>query len=54
MDFSTMHKGPVSELKMRFTCSDEMEILSYDLEGRVGTTRDVVNLTEKMGGSLTR
>tara|TARA_R110000824_G_scaffold27954_5_gene94319 strand:- start:2163 stop:4331 length:2169 start_codon:yes stop_codon:yes gene_type:complete len=54
MDFSTMHKGPVNELKLRFTCSDEMEIVSYELEGRVGPTRDVVNLTEKMGGSLTR
>ena len=54
MDFSTMHKGPVNELKMRFTCSDEMEILSYELEGRVGRTRDVVNLTDKFGGGLKR
>jgi len=54
MDFSTMHKGPVNELKLRFTCSDEMEILSYELEGRVGRTRDVVNLSEKFGGGQTR
>jgi hypothetical protein len=54
MDISTMHKGPVNELKLRFTCSDEMEIVSYVLEGRVGTSRDVVNLSEKFGGSLKR
>jgi len=49
-----MHKGPINELKLRFTCSDEMEILSYLLEGRVGTSRDVINLTTKFGGSATR
>ena len=54
MDISTMHKGPINELKLRFTCSDEMEILSYLLEGRVGTARDVINLTTKFGGSTTR
>ena len=54
MDFSTMHKGPVNELKLRFTCSDEMEIVNYELEARVGTRRNVVNLTEKFGGSATR
>ena len=54
MDFSTMQKGPVSELRLRFTCSEEMEILNYQLEGRVGSTRDIINLTQKFGGSLTR
>ena len=54
MDFSTMQKGPINELKLRFTCSDEMEIVSYNLEGRIGGSRDVINLTEKFGGSLTR
>ena len=54
MDFSTMNKGPVNELKLRFTCSDEMEIVSYNMEGRIGSTRDVINLTDKFGGSLTR
>lgn len=54
MDFSTMHKGPVNELKMRFTSDDELEIVSYELEGRIGRTRDVVNLTDKFGGGLKR
>ena len=54
MDFSTMNKGPVNELKLRFTCSDEMEIVSYNMEGRIGSTRDVINLTDKFGGSSTR
>jgi hypothetical protein len=54
MDFSTMQKGPINELKLRFTCSDEMEIVSYNLEGRIGGSRDVINLTEKFGGSLKR
>ena len=54
MDISTMHKGPVNELRLRFTCSDEMEIVSYMLEGRVGSSRDVINLTRKFGGSETR
>ena len=54
MDFSTMQKGPINELKLRFTCSDEMEIVSYNLEGRIGGSRDVINLTDKFGGSLTR
>jgi hypothetical protein len=54
MDFSTMNKGPVNELKLRFSCSDEMEIVSYNLEGRIGGTRDVINLTDKFGGSLKR
>jgi len=54
MDISTMHKGPVNELKLRFTCTDEMEIVSYVLEGRAGSARDVVNLSEKFGGGLKR
>ena len=54
MDFSTMHKGPVNELKLKFTCTDEMEIVSYLLEARVGATRDVINLTNKFGGGSTR
>tara|TARA_Y100001938_G_C8094744_1_gene437330 strand:- start:300 stop:2504 length:2205 start_codon:yes stop_codon:yes gene_type:complete len=54
LDFSTMHKGPVNELKLKFTCSDEMEIVNYELEGRLGTRRDVIPLTEKLGGSLKR
>ena len=54
MDISTMHKGPVNELKLRFTCTGEMEIISYVLEGRVGGSRDVINLTRKFGGSETR
>jgi hypothetical protein len=53
-DFSTMHKGPVNELQLRFTCSDEMEIINYELEGRLGRSRDVINLTEKFGGSSSR
>tara|TARA_R100000426_G_C4826184_1_gene112960 strand:+ start:1155 stop:3335 length:2181 start_codon:yes stop_codon:yes gene_type:complete len=53
-DFSTMHKGPVNELQLRFTCSDEMEIINYELEGRLGRSRDVINLTEKFGGSIRR
>ena len=53
-DFSTMHKGPVNELKLKFTCSDEMEIVNYELEGRLGSARDVIPLTEKFGGSLKR
>ena len=54
LDFSTMHKGPVNELKLRFTCDQEMELINYELEGRLGTSRDVINLTEKFGGSIKR
>ena len=54
LDFSTMHKGPVNELKLRFTCDQEMELINYELEGRLGSSRDVINLTEKFGGSIKR
>lgn len=53
-DFSTMHKGPVNELRLKFTSSNEFEIMNYDLEARVGGARDVVNLTSKFGGTVTR
>jgi len=53
-DFSTMHKGPVNELRLKFTSSQEFEIANYDLEARVGGARDVINLTSKFGGTVKR
>lgn len=53
-DISTMHKGPVNELRLKFTSSQEFEMANYDLEARVGGARDVINLTSKFGGTVTR
>ena len=49
-----MHKGPVNELRLKFASSQEFELINYDLEARVGGARDVVNLTSKFGGTVTR
>ena len=54
-DISTMHKGPVNEVRFKFTpSSGRIELLEFQLEARIGSRRNVVNLTEKMGGTITR
>jgi hypothetical protein len=53
-DISVMHKGPVNEVRLRFTSETGFEIINYELEGRVGPMRNVVNLSEKFGGTVKR
>tara|TARA_R100000808_G_C2149643_1_gene158102 strand:+ start:1073 stop:2977 length:1905 start_codon:yes stop_codon:yes gene_type:complete len=54
-DISTMHKGPVNELSFVFSPEQtRLEIMGYQMEARVGTKREVVNLTEVYGGTDTR
>lgn len=54
-DINTMHKGPVNEVKIKFTpTSGRIELLEFQLEARIGARRNVINLTEKMGGTETR
>ena len=54
-DISTMHKGPVNEVRFKFTpSSGRIELLEFQVEARIGSRRNVVNLTEKMGGTITR
>ena len=54
-DISTMHKGPVNELSFVFSPKKtRIEIMGYQMEARVGTKREVVNLTEVYGGTATR
>lgn len=54
-DVTQMHKGPTQEIQFTFTPeSSRLQILSYQMECKVGTARKVVNLTDKFGGSLTR
>ena len=49
-----MHKGPVNELRLKFESSKEFEMANYDLEARVGGARNIINLTTKFGGTVTR
>ena len=54
-DINTMHKGPVNEVKIKFTpTSGRIELLEFQLEARIGSRRNVINLTSKMGGTETR
>jgi len=54
-DINTMHKGPVNEVKISFTpTSGRIELLEFQMEARIGSRRDVINLTSKMGGTETR
>jgi len=53
-DFSTANKGPVSEIRLIFTSPYLFEIINYELEARLGRSRDIINLTEKLGGGITR
>jgi hypothetical protein len=53
-DFSTLHKGPVNEIKLKFSSKVYFEILGYSLEARLGRTRDIINLTSDFGGEVTR
>jgi hypothetical protein len=54
-DINTMHKGPVNEVRIKFTpTSGRIELLEFQLEARVGSRRTVMNLTDKMGGIETR
>lgn len=54
-DLSTMHKGPVNELAFELQpVGKRIQIIGYQAEARVGTRREVVNLTEVYGGSITR
>lgn len=54
-DINTMHKGPVNEVKIKFTpTSGRIELLEFQLEARIGSRRDVINMTSKMGGTETR
>ena len=54
-DVSTMTKGPVNELSfVFFPEKTRIEIMGYQMEAQVGTKRQVVNLTEVFGGTLTR
>ena len=53
-DISVMHKGPVNEVRLRFTSETGFEIINYELEGRVGPMRNVVNLSQKFGGTVKR
>jgi hypothetical protein len=54
-DINTMHKGPVNEVRIKFTpTSGRIELLEFQLEARIGGRRKVINMTEKMGGTETR
>jgi|TARA_R100000084_G_scaffold74825_2_gene33699 hypothetical protein len=54
-DINTMHKGPVNEVRIKFTpTSGRIELLEFQMEARIGSRRNVINLTEKMGGTETR
>ena len=53
-DFSTANKGPVNEIRLIFTSPYLFEIINYELEARLGRSRDIINLTEKLGGGITR
>ena len=77
-DISVMHKGPINEVRLRFTGVREtvfteffdpekgtivktsteyttgFELINYELEGRIGPTRNAINLTTKLGGTVTR
>ena len=50
IDFSVMHKGPVNEMRIKFTNNTEFEIIGFDLEATVGDRRRVIALSEKIGG----
>ena len=54
-DINTMHKGPVNEVRIKFTpTSGRIELLEFQLEARIGGRRKVINMTDKMGGTETR
>ena len=54
-DVTAMHKGLVGEISFTFTSGTQrMQLIGYQLEVRLGETREFVNLTELFGGSLTR
>ena len=54
-DLSAMHKGPVQEVRFEFTAGkNRIELLSYLIEVRIGSRREVLTLTEAYGGSLKR
>ena len=54
-DITTMHKGPVQEVQFEFKSEgNRIQILGYQIEARIGTRRETVNLTEVFGGSITR
>ena len=54
-DLSAMHKGPVQEVRFEFTAGkNRVELLSYLIEVRIGSRREVLTLTEAYGGSLKR
>ena len=54
-DLTTMHKGPVNELSFELQpVGKRVQIIGYQAEARVGSKREVVNLTEVYGGSITR
>ena len=54
-DLSSMHKGPVQEVRFDFTSdSNRIQILGYEMEVRIGSKRDVITLSEAYGGSLKR
>lgn len=50
LDISTLNKGPVNEIRLLFTSSNKFEIVNYALEARFGRTRDVITISEKIGG----
>ena len=54
-DVNAMHKGPVQEISFSFApAGQRIQILGYQIEVRVGSTKEVVTLTEAFGGTLTR
>jgi hypothetical protein len=54
-DITSMHKGPVQEVQFTLTGEgSRIQILGYQLEARVGSKREVVNLSQIYSGSITR
>tara|TARA_R110002153_G_scaffold41803_1_gene119155 strand:- start:176 stop:1024 length:849 start_codon:yes stop_codon:yes gene_type:complete len=49
-DISTMNKGPVAELRIRFSNDTEFELLNFELVADVQSQDKAVILTTKMGG----
>ena len=54
-DLTSMHKGPVQEIRFEFTSGkNRLQILSYEIDVRIGSRREVLTLTEAYGGTLKR
>ena len=54
-DITTMHKGPIQELRMQFqTSGNRVELINYELEVVAGARKKALTLTEAFGSTGTR